>query len=144
MKIDFGRLLTKLSFCSLLLAGYVAPANAQFKLQQDFTGTTATGWTLSNSAILTAPSIDTAGSGWLRLTDTGNTEKGAAVNGAFSFAGNVPVVVEFNPSATEMGKFDLPDGVFVDTTMLSTSQFYVNSHSAANPTGEVRGQIVLP
>ena len=96
MKIDFGRLVSQLSFCCLLLAGYVAPANAQFKLQQDFKGTAATGWTLSNSAILTAPSIDAAGSGWLRLTDIGNTEKGAAINDGFSFAGNVPVVVEFN------------------------------------------------
>ena len=96
MKIDFGRLLTKLSCCCLLLVAHVAPASAQFKLQQDFKGTTASGWTFSNSAILTAPSIDAAGSGWLRLTDTGGTEKGAALNDGFSFAGNVPVVVEFN------------------------------------------------
>jgi Abnormal spindle-like microcephaly-assoc'd, ASPM-SPD-2-Hydin len=96
MKIDFGRLLTQLSFGCLLLGAGVVPASAQFKLQQDFKGTTASGWTLSNSAILTAPSIDASGSGWLRLTDTGNTEKGAALNDSFSFAGNVPVVVEFN------------------------------------------------
>ena len=97
MKIDFGRVLAKLSFCCLLLAGYVAPASAQFKLQQDFKGTTAPGWTLSNSAILTASSsIDAPGSGWLRLTDTGGNEKGAAINDGFSFAGNLPVVVEFN------------------------------------------------
>jgi hypothetical protein len=97
MKIDFGRVLANLPFCCLLLAGYVAPASAQFKLQQDFKGATAPGWTLSNSAILTAASsIDAPGSGWLRLTDTGGTEKGAAINGGFGFAGNVPVVVEFN------------------------------------------------
>jgi hypothetical protein len=96
MKIDFGSHFTKLSLSCLLLAGYIAPASAQFKLQQDFKGTTATGWTLSNSATLTAPSIDAAGSGWLRLTDTGGTEKGLALNDSFSFAGNVPVVVEFN------------------------------------------------
>jgi hypothetical protein len=96
MKIDSGHPFLKLlSFC-LVLTGFVAPANAQFKLQEDFKGTTAPGWTLSNSAILTAPSIDAAGSGWLRLTDTGLTEKGLALNDGFSFAGNVPVVVEFN------------------------------------------------
>jgi hypothetical protein len=96
MKIDFCSRFTKLSLSFWLLAGYVAPASAQFKLQQDFEGTTAPGWTLSSSAILTAPSIDAAGSGWLRLTDTGGTEKGLALNDAFSFAGNVPVAVEFN------------------------------------------------
>jgi hypothetical protein len=100
MKIDFGRVLTQLSFCCLLLAGYVAPASAQFKLEEDFKGTLATttmdGWTLSNFAIMTAPSIDAVGSGWLRLTNTGANEKGTAINDGFTFAGNVPVVVEFN------------------------------------------------
>ena len=86
----------QLFWCSLLLAGFVAPASAQFKLQQAFEGTTAPGWTLSNSALLTAPSIDAAGSGWLRLTNTGGTEKGQALNSGFSFAGNQAVVVEFN------------------------------------------------
>ena len=96
MKIDFGSHFTKLSMSCLLLAGYAAPAAAQFKLQQDFKGTTASGWTLSSSATLTAPSIDAAGSGWLRLTDTGGTEKGLALNDSFSFAGSVPVAIEFN------------------------------------------------
>jgi hypothetical protein len=96
MKIDFSSHFAKLSLSCLLLTGYVAPASAQFKLQEDFKGTTAPGWTLSNSAILTAPSIDAAGSGWLRLTNTGGTEKGLALNDAFSFAGNVPVTVEFD------------------------------------------------
>lgn len=92
MKTDVS---LKLSLCCLLLAGYTAPANAQFKLQESFEGTTAPGWTLSNSAILTAPSIDAAGSGWLRLTDVAINEKGLALDSGFSFAGNQPVVVEF-------------------------------------------------
>ena len=82
--------------CCMLLAGYAAPANAQFKLQESFEGTTAPGWTLSSSAILTAPSIDAAGSGWLRLTAGAINEKGLALDSGFSFAGNQPVVVEFN------------------------------------------------
>jgi hypothetical protein len=86
----------KLSLCCLLLAGFATPANAQVKLQESFAGTTAPGWTLSDSAILTAPSIDAAGSGWLRLTDAVTNVKGLALNSAFSFAGNVPVVIEFN------------------------------------------------
>jgi Outer membrane protein beta-barrel domain len=84
------------ALCCMLLACYAAPANAQFKLQETFEGTTAPGWTLSNSAILTAPSIDAAGSGWLRLTAAVGTEKGLALNSGFSFAGNQPVSVEFN------------------------------------------------
>ena len=80
----------------MLLAGFAAPAHAQFKLQESFEGTSAPGWTLSNAAILTAPSIDTAGSGWLRLTGAVNNVKGLALNSGFSFAGNVPVAVEFN------------------------------------------------
>jgi hypothetical protein len=93
MKTELG---LKFSLCCILLAVYAAPANAQFKLQQLFEGTTAPGWTLSNSAILTAPSIDVAGSGWLRLTAAVNNEKGLALNGGSSFPGNQPVVVRFN------------------------------------------------
>jgi OmpA-like transmembrane domain len=93
MKHDAG---LKLWVFCLLLACFAAPANAQFKLQENFEGTTAPGWTLSNSAILTAPSIDAAGSGWLRLTGAVGTEKGLALNSGFSFASNQSVAVEFN------------------------------------------------
>jgi uncharacterized repeat protein (TIGR01451 family) len=81
---------------ALWLAAVVSPASAQFKLQETFTDTTAPGWTLSGSAFLTAPSIDAAGQGWLRLTDTGNDEKGLALDTSQTFAGNVPVTVRFN------------------------------------------------
>jgi hypothetical protein len=82
--------------CLLLVTSYAAPASAQFKLQQTFENTTAPGWTLSDSALLTAPSIDAAGFGWLRLTAVANSEKGLALNDAFSFTSNQPVVVEFD------------------------------------------------
>jgi hypothetical protein len=52
------------TLCCALLAAYAASANAQFKLQQTFEEATA----LSDASFLTAPSIDAAGSGWLRLT----------------------------------------------------------------------------
>ena len=80
----------------LTLAAHVSTASAQFKLRQTFTDTTAAGWTLSGSALLTAPSIDNTGEGWLRLTDTGNNEKGLALDTSESFAGNVPVTVRFS------------------------------------------------
>ncbi len=81
---------------ALCLATHLAPAQAQFKLQQPFTGTTAPGWTLSGSAFLTAPSIDPDGQGWLRLTGIANNEKGLALDTAETFAGNVPVTVRFS------------------------------------------------
>jgi hypothetical protein len=54
------------------------------------------------------------------------------------------VAVEWTASATEPGKFDMPDNVLLDPVALASSGFYVNSHSTANPKGQVRGQIVLP
>jgi hypothetical protein len=87
---------SKWLYSCVLLAASISPANAQFKLQETFEGTTAPGWTLSNSATLTAPAIDTAGTGWLRLTAASGNQKGLALNNAFSFASNQPVVVEFD------------------------------------------------
>jgi hypothetical protein len=87
---------SKWLLCCALLAGSTPPAQAQFKLQESFEGTTAPGWTLTYSATLTAPSIDPAGSGWLRLTPTVGNAKGLALNSGFSFAGNQSVVIEFN------------------------------------------------
>jgi hypothetical protein len=96
VKAVSGAPLLRLVLCCLALSGYAASASAQFKLQQTFEGTTATGWTLSSSAFLTAPTIDAAGSGWLRLTNAVTDEKGLALNNAFTFASNQPVTVEFN------------------------------------------------
>jgi uncharacterized repeat protein (TIGR01451 family) len=81
---------------ALALLAHFSPALAQFKLQQGFTGTTAPGWAFSGNALLTAPSIDLAGQGWLRLTDTGFDEKGLALDTAQTFPGNVPVTVRFS------------------------------------------------
>ena len=80
----------------LILASCALQVHAQFKVTQSFTGTTAAGWTLSGNALLTAPSIDPAGSGWLRLTAAANAEKGVALYTGGSFAGAQPLVVKFN------------------------------------------------
>lgn len=80
----------------LLLAAYLEPAAAQFKLQQTFTNTTAPGWTLSGNALLTAPSIDPAGEGWLRLTGVATYESGHALDTSQAVPPNVPVTVRFN------------------------------------------------
>jgi Domain of unknown function DUF11/Outer membrane protein beta-barrel domain len=84
------------SLLALCLAVHLAPVSAQFKLQQTFTETTAPGWTLSGSALLTAPSIDPAGQGWLRLTNAVGYEEGLALDTSQTFDGNVPVTVSFS------------------------------------------------
>jgi uncharacterized repeat protein (TIGR01451 family) len=80
----------------LLLAGGAAPVHAQFKVTQSFTGTSAPGWTLTGNAFLSAPSIDPAGSGWLRLTAAATDEKGVALYTGGSFVGAQPLVMKFN------------------------------------------------
>ena len=80
----------------LLLAAGAGPVHAQFKVTQSFSSTTAPGWTLTGNAFLTAPSIDPAGSGWLRLTAAANFEKGVALYTGGSFAGAQPLVIKFN------------------------------------------------
>jgi uncharacterized repeat protein (TIGR01451 family)/MYXO-CTERM domain-containing protein len=81
---------------ALWLGAHLGSASAQFKLQQTFTDVSAPGWTLSGNALLTAPSIDSAGQGWLRLTDTGNSEKGLALDSAETLGGNVPLTLRFS------------------------------------------------
>jgi hypothetical protein len=80
----------------LLLAFSASQVHAQFKVTQSFTGTSAPGWTLTGNAFLTAPSIDPAGSGWLRLTAAATDEKGVALYTGGSFAGAQPLVMKFN------------------------------------------------
>jgi uncharacterized repeat protein (TIGR01451 family) len=59
-------------------------ANAQFAVNETFTGATATGWTLGNSAVLTSGGPDPANQGWLRLTSSAGNQKGHAIyNTAF-------------------------------------------------------------
>jgi hypothetical protein len=63
---------------------------------QSFTEISAPGWTLSDHAFLTAPSIDPAGSGWLRLTSIAYAQRGEALYIGGHFAGAQPLVVKFN------------------------------------------------
>jgi len=80
----------------LLLTGGASQVHAQFKVTQSFTGTSAPGWTLTGNALLTAPSIDPVGSGWLRLTGAATAQKGVALYTGGSFAGAQPLVMKFN------------------------------------------------
>jgi hypothetical protein len=62
-----------------LLVVLLTNLSAQSTFSESFTGTTATGWvfggsTGSTSPYLTANTIDTPGTGWLRLTENTNNQ----------------------------------------------------------------------
>jgi MSHA biogenesis protein MshQ len=83
-----------------LLAAFLTPlaapvARAQ-TISQSFTQSTATGWTLANSTYLTVPTIDVAGSGWLRLTDAVTYETGTALYTGGSFTPIQTLVMQFD------------------------------------------------
>lgn len=65
-----------------------------------FTGTTLdSGWTVGGSGYtptLTAPSIDTAGNGWLRLTSAGTNQATYAVNTNSFVSKNATITASFN------------------------------------------------
>jgi uncharacterized repeat protein (TIGR01451 family) len=65
-----------------------------FPLNESFKNSSATGWTLGDSAVLTSGSADPAGDGWLRLTNNTGDQKGFAILNA-----NIPtpqgVSIEF-------------------------------------------------
>lgn len=80
----------------LLITLSSLPILAQLPVVQDFRGTTAPGWTLGNSAFLTAAGgIDGDGSGWLRLTRNNYSEVGYTwLNQDFSSTDGL--IVEFD------------------------------------------------
>jgi MSHA biogenesis protein MshQ len=86
----------KLSLTATLLAGIFCTAAVAQSISQTFTQSTATGWTLSGSAILTVPSIDAAGSGWLRLTGAAGNEYGTAQYTAGTFTPIQTLVMQFD------------------------------------------------
>ncbi|MSU25489.1 MAG: hypothetical protein EXS32_16910 [Opitutus sp.] len=84
----------------ILVAGFAAESSAQVvTLNESFTGTSVSGWTMGGSGytpILTAPSIDTAGSGWLRLTSSGTNQATYAVDNTSFNAANATISAKFS------------------------------------------------
>jgi len=76
-----------------LLAG---PALRAQTISQTFTQSTATGWTIADNSYLTVPTIDAAGSGWLRLTDAVTYETGSALYTGGSFTPTQTLVMQFD------------------------------------------------
>ncbi|MBK9519957.1 MAG: Ig-like domain repeat protein [Anaeromyxobacter sp.] len=92
------RLARTLSRAALLACALLAPlaARAQFPITESFMNATAPGWVLQGSASLTAPSIDTAGQGWLRLTPaTGNQAGSAIYNTAFASTNGIAITFDY-------------------------------------------------
>lgn len=60
-------------------------------------GTTAPGWTISNSSALTAPGIDPDGSGWLRLNPLAQSQVGHALrtDASGALTPSMPLYFEF-------------------------------------------------
>ena len=80
-------------FCVL----YASVAWSQFSTVGNFNSSSVdTGWTLSGSAFLTAPSIDASGSGWLRLTGNANNDQGQALYTGGSFSALTGLRISFN------------------------------------------------
>jgi MSHA biogenesis protein MshQ len=81
---------------ALLLAGSAGDAAFAQSISQAFNQSSATGWTLSGNALLTVPSIDVAGAGWLRLTGAATYEYGTAQYTAGTFTPTQTLVMQFD------------------------------------------------
>jgi outer membrane autotransporter protein len=81
----------------LFLALFPAEGFGQSLLvDQSFQNSTAPGWTLQNSALLTSGNVDPDGAGWLRLTPASNSTKGFAyLNQAVPLSYGLDIRVQF-------------------------------------------------
>ena len=107
-------------------AGLVLSTNAQVTVTESFTGTTASGWVFggsggSTSPYLTANTTDTAGDGWLRLTESLNNQATYALFDSAIFSVNAQIQIEmdytfWNGSGADGITFFLVDGNVNSTT----------------------------
>jgi autotransporter-associated beta strand protein len=85
----------------LALVSFASAASAQITFNESFTGTTAPGWVFGGTGgyvpELTAPSIDSAGNGWLRLTDNGGNRSTYALldTQIFSVGAQLQVTLDY-------------------------------------------------
>jgi autotransporter-associated beta strand protein len=125
-------------------AGLVLSANAQVTVTESFTGTTASGWVFggsggSTSPYLTANTTDTAGNGWLRLTENLNNQATYALFDSAIFSVNAQIQIEldytfWNGSGADGITFFLVDGSINSSTFDPGS--YGGSMGYAQRTGD--------
>nr|MBP9903389.1 hypothetical protein [Verrucomicrobiota bacterium] len=119
-------------------------AFAQTTVSESFTGTTASGWVFggsggSTSPYLTANTVDTAGTGWLRLTESLNNQATYALFDSAIFSVNAQIQIEmdytfWNGSGADGITFFLVDGNINSSTFDPGS--YGGSMGYAQRTGD--------
>lgn len=124
--------------------GLILGAHAQVTVTESFTGTTASGWVFggsggSTSPYLTANTTDTAGNGWLRLTENLNNQATYALFDSAIFSVNAQIQIEmdytfWNGSGADGITFFLVDGNVNSTTFDPGS--YGGSMGYAQRTGD--------
>ena len=143
-----ARLPRRPSRTASLLAGsttlLVSSLLAQINFVENFTGTTAPGWSFyaapgDTLPVLTANTVDTPGTGWLRLnTNTGNQSTAALLDTQiFSVNARLEVTMDytfFNGSGADGITFFLIDGT-INTASFAPGA-YGGSLGYANRTGE--------
>lgn len=84
-----------------LLAGLALclPAWSQAEVKGDFTAASAPGWSLAGVAAPTAPSLDPAGAGWLRLTGNAPGALGSALYTGGTFNAAAGLTLSFSYAA---------------------------------------------
>lgn len=121
--------------------------------------TPPTQMTVNLSGAQEVPPVSTAGSGTASLTIDTST---GSVTGTITFSGlsgpataahfhqasagaNGPVLIPLTAPASTAGTINVSVTLTADQlTALTSDQIYINIHTAANPGGEIRGQIDFP
>jgi len=106
----------------LLAAGTVYAAPLRAVIEENFTGSTAPGWNISGSAVLTGNGvIDPVGDGWLRLSANTNWQAGTAIkNTTFSSTEGVNISFDYatyGGNGADGFTFYLIDGATANPTL---------------------------
>ncbi|QYM77898.1 autotransporter-associated beta strand repeat-containing protein [Horticoccus luteus] len=136
-----------------ICVGWAVGAKAQVTLTESFTGTSAPGWLFggspsSTSPYLTANTVDTAGNGWLRMTENTTNQSTFALfdSAIFSVNAQIQITLDYttwNGSGADGITFFLVDGAIDASTFqpgaYGGSMGYAQKDAAAAPPSGVAG-----